>query len=67
MHKGGRHPGERCSETLLTMEKGVHRNSVSHFLAEHKSLSVKRQNKLGSGENLEMISDISPLTQANNK
>lgn len=46
--------------------KGVHRNSVLHFLVEHNLFSMKRRNSWKVG-NLEIISHISPPTQANNK
>lgn len=62
----GGHPGEQCSKTPLTMEKGAHTNSVPRFWAEHNSFSAKTRNSWKVA-NLEMISRISPPTQANNE
>lgn len=51
---------------LKDSEKKYTENSMLRSLPEHKPLSVKRRNSWKVG-NLEMISHISPPTQANNK
>lgn len=57
--QGGEAPWRAAlKDSRLTMEKGVHSNSVLHFLVEDNLFSMKRCNSWKM-ENLEMISRVS--------